>query len=355
MAILGCFIFVGAVSWQKFRLFKAQADKAELEATLIQSGDETWVKEKLTHILPNGRKTSSVEYARLGGIRLRVNGHDHLPTESEILYATTQQSTGQTKLLTNGTLGPLIPPTPIELLPLLDKAERVLIKGASDAGKTELLKNIASRSKGVIILDPHFTPGVWPVSSQQVIGAGRNYKAIEKFLDRLMIELDERYRQRALGVTQFKPLTVIIDEFQSVREECKNAGKDLSTLIRESRKVGFRLFIGSHSELVKALGLEGQGDIRDGLLIVRLSIDQVNKRRICKIDDGSGEKEAYFPLFGQPSKIPDLVLQPTDDEAKIVSLAREGKSYNEIARQVLGGIGGYQNRQIKEVLKKWGV
>lgn len=326
-----------AMIWQKYRIIRAHANREELQANLIESGSEIWVREVIKY---NG--TKSIEYARLGGIRLRVNSHDHKPTESEILFATTQQTTGQTKLLASGPMSVVVPSTPLDLLILLDRAERVLIKGASDAGKTELLRHVAQRSGGTFVIDPHFTPGVWPVTDNHIIGAGRNYPAIDEFLSRLMVELNNRYRRRAVGDTNFKPITLIVDEFQSIREECDQAGKILSTLIRESRKVGCRLFIGSHSELVKSLGLDGQGDIREGLLIVRLGFDQITRQRTCRVDDGNGERDCYFPPFGQHQatvqRTPDLVLSPavTAKETKIIEMIQAGAADKEIAQEVFG-------------------
>jgi hypothetical protein len=41
-------------------------------------------------------------------------------------------------------------------------------------------------------------------------------------------------------------------------------------------------------------------------------------------------------------------------EARIISLHRQGASYNEIARQVWGSTGGYQTNRIKEIVAKFG-
>src|SRR5574341_665610 len=341
---------------EKRLIIQAQRHRAQLEATLIQSGGETWVKERIIKILPDGRKEISDEFARLGGYRLRVNSHDHKPTEVEILNATIQQSTAQTKMMVSGgPLAQLMPPHPLELLPLLDKAERVLIKGASDAGKTELLRHIVQRSSGVLVIDPHFAPGIWPIADNRVVGKARNYQEIDAFLHKLLAELNGRYQRRAAGETNFQQVTVIVDEFQSVREECKDAGKILSTLIRESRKVGFRLFIGSHSELVKPLGLEGQGDIRDGLLIVRLTIDQITKRRVCTVDFGNGEQECWFPPLqsSEPEIVlPDLVVRLSPEESKVSELLAQGRSRSAIAREVFGDDGGNQLKKVDKIIEK---
>lgn len=229
----------------------------------------------------------------------------------------------------------------LDLLPLLDNAERVLVKGASDAGKTTLLQHIASRSQGVVILDPHNKPGQWP-DGTRIIGNGYNFAEVNSFMAWFKAEIEKRYKQRAANDESYPPLTIIIDEFMTIREECEETRQVLSKAIRECRKIKIRLFIGSHSELVKPLGLEGAGDVRDGLLIVRLDIDQLTRQRSATVDYGRGERACYFPPFGNPIQslqvVPDLVLSPSvhTRETKIITLIQAGATDKEIAQEIFG-------------------
>ena len=253
-----------------------------------------------------------------------------------------------------------VEPPAIELLPLLDRAERVLVKGASDAGKTTLFQHIATRSQNVIIVDPHFKPGLWPANAK-IIGAGRNFGEIVSLLDWLIRELDSRYKQRAGGSEDWIHYTVLIDEFMSINEACDNAGKVLSAMIRESRKVGFRLFVGSHSELVRPMGIEGASDIKEGLLIVRLEYDQVTGERGATVDYGRGKRPCQFPPFYGPQiglgeasvVLPDLVLGPkvTTREAQIIELIQEGAGNKRIAQEVFGkpGLSGDNFYTVKAI------
>lgn len=340
-------ITVFSLIWkEKYLTLRAERRHADLQACIVYSGNDAWVREVIG---------DTIEWARLGGPRLRVNSHDHNPTPAELLFANTMMTTGQSKMLEAGKLVPQKPHF-LDLLPLLDRAERVLVKGAPDAGKTTLLQHIAQRSRNITVIDPHFKPGVWPTGN--IVGAGRDYVGIEAFLVELLGELNDRYKRRAAGDIDFEPITVIIDEFQSIRQECKNGGRILGILIRESRKVGFRLFIGSHSELVKPLGLEGQGDIRDGLLIVRLGIDQITKQRRVTLDAGNGEQECYIPPYGgeaNHSLVPDLVLQSGGDDTddRIATMILDGASNREIAQEIwdkpsLSGDNFYRVKALRE-------
>ena len=247
-----------------------------------------------------------------------------------------------------------------ELLPLLDRSERVLIKGASDAGKTTLIQHTAIRATDeCIIVDPHYKPGVWPRC--KIIGAGRNFTEIAKFLQWLEIELDRRYKMRMAGNENWTRYTIIIDEYMSVAVECENARRVLSAMIRESRKVGFKLFVCSHSELLKPLGLDGQGDVRDGLLIVRLYYSQLRQERRATIDDGNGEQPCYFPpYYGTgstelvPLEMPDLVTQLSEQELKVSQMLMNGDSRSAIARELFGHAGGNQLAQVDKIIAKMG-
>lgn len=351
VAILGAILYGGLVGWQWLRILRAEADNAELKANLIESDHETWVREKIVKIDATGTERIFVEYARLGGIRLRVNSHDHNPTESERLFATTQQTTGQTKMLASGQVIPQLPAS-IDLLSILDSAERVLFEGPPDAGKTTLCLHVASRSQNVIIIDPHNEPDKWPADTR-IIGGGRNFGQILKFIDWMVEELDRRAQMANQGDKNFVPITIIIDELPTLILNCgKDVSKKLAMMIIESRKFKFRVFIGAQSKLLKLLGLEGMGDVRRSLVMVHLDYDQITKQRVCTVDTGNGEQACWFPPF--QSSPAQVILRPTSQEQQIIELFEAHQSLNEIARQVYGGIGGNQNKAIKEVLAKFG-
>jgi hypothetical protein len=200
----------------------------------------------------------------------------------------------------------------------------------------------------VTIVDPHYEPGIWPEGAR-IIGAGQDYAKIGAYLDYLATEMHARYKRRAVGDTAFVPMTVIIDEFMSITAQCEGAGRVISAMIRESRKVGFRLFVVSHSELVKPLGLEGAGDVREGLLIVRLYYSQIRHERRATVDAGEGEQPCQFPPYdggalrqaqdGPVAAMPDLVIPPSPaagQDAVFVKFVSQGRSRNEASRLAYG-------------------
>lgn len=233
-----------------------------------------------------------------------------------------------------------------ELMTILEKAERVLVKGPSDSGKTTLFVNIASRLDNVIVIDPHYAPGIWPEHCK-IIGKGRNHQEITLFLNWLSEELNKRYELRANGKEDYPTLSIIIDEWMSISSRCENATEVITELITEARKAKIRIFIGSHSDQVEALGIKGQGKLREGLIIVRLYFDQITHERSATYDYGRGERACLVPgsapvvskgnSFELPElREPDLIIDKklSERQLKILELIKQGLSDNEIALEV---------------------
>ena len=231
----------------------------------------------------------------------RVNGQPQEPTEAELLtfqaflasrHAQAVTAAPQVPLLTAGGEAAPLP----DLLPILDRAQRVLIIGASDSGKTNLLQWVVARRTGsIIVIDPHAAPGKWP--NAKVVGIGSNFAEIEVTLDNLIELMVRRYKEIGQGLVregEHPRLTIIIDEWMSIAYQCRNAHDVLVRLLTESRKAAFSVIIGSHSERVRSLGLDGKGDLKDGFLFVRLWLESNGDRR-ATYDNGRGELPCLLP------------------------------------------------------------
>lgn len=160
---------------------------------------------------------------------------------------------------------------PPPLLPKLLTAQRVIIAGGSDAGKTTLAKHIiAGRldDSQVIIIDPHAPSKILGVDC---IGAGRDYGAIEGALLSLCELMSHRYDDVKYGLAGYGEhdrISVFVDEWTGIRKNVKNAGELLGTLLVESRKVNIHLTFLTHSLTVDVLGIDAQ--IRASAKLVQL-------------------------------------------------------------------------------------
>jgi hypothetical protein len=174
--------------------------------------------------------------------------------------------------------------------------------------------------------------------------------------------MTKRYEEIGKGMVAEQAhsrITILIDEWRAIVYNVKDASDAIKALLTESRKAAFSVFVATHSDRAKPLGLEGEYDLKDGFAIVRLSI--ANGQRYATLDTGTGEVPVLLPGM-YPSQNPPVIEteeminlepEPTLEEAHILALHAEGASFNEIARQVYGHTGGKQTEQIKEVLAKF--
>ena len=179
--------------------------------------------------------------------------------------------------------------------------------------------------------------------------------------------MGKRYRDIGRGLVgegEHPSVTVVVDEWRAIVFNLgKPAGNIIKTLLAESRKTNIDVFVGTHSERVKALGIEGEGDLKEGFVMVRLNINKLTKERQATIDYGDGEIVANLPgryvnhssegLAGK--NFLALKAEPRPEEAKILAMHRAGESLRSISKEVYDGkFGEFYNQKIKAVLHKYG-
>lgn len=291
------------------------------------------------------------------------NGHYEPPTPQEaethryLLTSRHIRSARNTEQL-------LLPEPAIDLMTELRTAQRVLIKAASNGGKTTLLQHIAAQrvaTESVLILDSQSYPDKWPAGCK-VVGAGSNHQAISTALDGLIDLMVKRYQEIGQGIVregQHPKLTIVIDEWMAIVGECDNASDVIRRLLTESRKAAFSVFIGSHSERVKALGLDGRGDLRDGFLIVRIELE--NGQRMATLATGRGERpcilpgEYVNPVSGNVVEIEAIeTAQPTAEERRVLDMLENGESLRTITQAIWGQRGSFYNAKVEAIAKKYG-
>jgi len=354
-------------SWilaEKVRLLRAHRIEAEKQAHVmtITDNNETWVRDT----------DKKAAWRNLTGTpSLYVNGNQQPPADWEIelhkmrLAAMTPTRPAAAQVIP-GTATLLPEPAPVDLLAALDSVQRGLIVGASDTGKTTLLQWLVNRrcqTSKVVVIDPHGWPDKWP--GCYVVGAGRNYTEIARALAGLMALMNKRYTEIGRGAVRensHTPIVILIDEWRAIVANLgKEAAAAIKALLTESRKAAFTVFVVSHSDRAKPLGLEGEYDLKDGFALVRLAI--INRQRTATVDTGSGPQPALLPgplpvgftHYEQPDFDLDLTPQSSAQEAQILEMYRQGESISDIAVTVFGSKGGNQNKQVKDILKKAGV
>jgi len=350
-----------SLSWvfvEKAKTSRARRVEAEKQAHVMTVSDngETWIRDTDT----------KASWRNLTGTpALYVNGQQHNPQDWEVdLHRYRLQMQQKRAQIVPGK-AELIPENvqPIDLLTALETVQRCLIVGASDSGKTTLLQWLIHRrlqTSKTVTIDPHAFPGKW---GGYVIGTGRNYPEIGMALSALLQIMTKRYDEIGKGIVtegNHPGLTILIDEWRAITQQLgKPAGEAIKALLTESRKAAFSVFVATHSDRAKPLGLEGEYDLKDGFAIVRLSI--ANGIRQATIDTGNGEQPATlpgpFPQHLSPPAIAKTATRlkptPSNQEAQILSMFDQGASYSQIARKVYGSKGGKQVKQIKQVLNQY--
>jgi hypothetical protein len=282
------------IATEKFKKVRAERRKLEQDAefSVIDSNDETWIRET------NKRAT----YVNLTGTPLlKVNGREQQPTDFEIALHKYRLAIQNSPRMAESIQEPVIIEQKQDLMRILNQARYGIIVGAQDAGKTTILKHLITArlsTSHILVIDPHSSPDKWPADCN-VIGSGRDFKKINNALNSLMLLMSQRYREIAKGEQEeegHERITVIFDEWMPITEQLgKDAEQIIRSLLSESRKVNIHMFLGSHSERVGPLGIKGAGDLKKGLVMVRLTVNPITKARSGTVDWGDGEIGAELP------------------------------------------------------------
>lgn len=150
-------------------------------------------------------------------------------------------------------------PTAIDL-PELDM--HVFVLGHSDSGKSSTLRALidqcGKKRERVTVIDPHYRPHSWPAKAK-VISTNQE---IIRFFKWMEDELETRVNAGHNGQYSFRSFTVVIDEIPIMANTYgRNMWEPVKQWLYAGRKYGLFMILGSHTTLVKALGIEGESVI----------------------------------------------------------------------------------------------
>ena len=172
---------------------------------------------------------------------------------------------------------------PGQLLPVVNEfdwhqvlaAAHVAIVGKTGSGKSALCQWLASNlgATDISVYDSDASPSEW--QGLNVIGRGANYQAIAKSMQSDLNELQHRTNARANGQDDFQPKIIILEESPETLSALKDNDleigyKWLKAILRRGRKYGIKLILLSQGFSVRSLRIQGEGELRDNIAVLRL-------------------------------------------------------------------------------------
>lgn len=290
-----------------------------------------------------------------------VNGEVIQPSAFEVqqwkryLASHSTTNAGTVKALAAGEVVEVIEP----ILPVLVQAQRVLLAGPSNAGKSNLVKHVIlerSRYSNIVVIDPH-SPS--EILGFDVIGAGRDYVQIDEALRSLVLLMSERYddvKQHRAKYFEHDHISVFVDEFTSIKREVDQAGEILTTLLTESRKVNISLCILVHALTKDIVDLGPQ--IRASSLQVELQggqHDNDQRKAFVLPSNGSqrrGDRKEYsLPGLFNDAQIPhDSVVMALPDPQALEAQMMHTQGFSDTAiAKAIYDVKKPSGRQIKAV------
>jgi hypothetical protein len=190
-------------------------------------------------------------------------------------------------------------------------AGRFIVYGGMHGGKTTLAKHtteyaineIVKRQGGqVFVIDPHAPKTIWS-DDVTVIGAGKDYGAIRRFLDWIIGDIDQRYidgcgdDSRPLPAPH-KPNFIICEEWCGVVgyliAEKQWGNRDTQAIYMDARKAGWGYMLIVQEFTVGALGLQGKGNLLNGVeYFVTLEKNAITNTYHAKIGNSFKDKTPY--------------------------------------------------------------
>lgn len=151
-----------------------------------------------------------------------------------------------------------------------DEVPHLAIVGPSGSGKTTLAMAILASRPGQILVLTAKEDDTWGGLPYIGIDDDATYTSARRTFDTLTEEVKARLIRTKHRQEPGAWLTVVLDDYSTLQSECPGAPLVVKLIARLGRSLRVRLMMLSDSALVKALGLEGEGETRSNFAFVRL-------------------------------------------------------------------------------------
>lgn len=171
-----------------------------------------------------------------------------------------------------------------------ENVPHLAIIGPTGAGKTTTATAVLTGRRGQIVILSAKEGDYWGGIEYIGIDDDLSYNRVKQVAEELYLEIKRRnlaLRQRNL-TSEY--LTIVIDDFSTLVNEAPVIKEVVKFAARIGRALRVRLIMLSDSALVKALGLEGEGETRAHFAFIRLA------RGHTGTIDIDGEEPARLPI-----------------------------------------------------------
>jgi hypothetical protein len=152
-----------------------------------------------------------------------------------------------------------------------DRVPHCAIIGPSGAGKTTLATAALADRPGRIVVVTAKEGDDWGGLPYVGIDEDATYTTANATLTALLSEVKQRLVDVKNKRMTADYLTIVIDDFSTLVKECEVAADVVKLVARLGRSLRVRLIMLSDSALVKAIGLEGEGETRSNFAFIRLA------------------------------------------------------------------------------------
>ncbi len=151
-----------------------------------------------------------------------------------------------------------------------DRVPHLAAKGPSGSGKTTLIQAALMERPGKILIctPKNARDDPWGGAPAVRLTAELTFDAIERALQQVHHDVK---RRNVEGFNEW--LTVVIDDYPWVAQECPSAAKIVTLIGNMGRSVRVRLILLAQTATVKAWGFEGNGEARTNFVFLDLEED----------------------------------------------------------------------------------
>ncbi len=338
---------------------RAKRKREEHQSRVIDTSHGTWfIAHKDIDVVP----LHSTPY-------LRINGHERELTADERFYTTTVHAPKQ--IASQGATVALQSESSLDLLTIFTQpTQSYAIIAGQQVGKTFQARRIAQHwlSTGCkpIFIGPKWDKGEWEGCT--LFGGEYNLQQVNRGMQIVKRLAEDRHSNKELSHKQHAIQPVFFDDWTAIAAELPEAEEFILKATTLFASVNIILYFMIHLDTANAWGVHKIGAALKNNFVKLLIYPGYNEAGLIDRSRNRGyiirpgetikdkKQVALFSGTGSQLLLPDLVIQPPNDEARqIIKMVDSGISYKDISESIwgTGKYGKFYNEKIDRIIGKY--